>query len=241
VDEHDARHLRRRQDARARLEAGLARSRRIGLGKSRRIGLREEGQTVAPRAAGRRLGRAAPHDSRASGSKGDRRHARHRLRFGSLPQHVKQLLELAIGDRAALLVIQLVELILDRPVADAEDVAHPALAHVVEHDHLLGETHRVVHRQQRRRHQDLHVPCHGRHRRSQNERRREVAVLRAVMLRQADVHGAFLVGPLGHLDRRPIFPRDLGGGHTRSSQVEAHPEHRIDTITAAGSMWGRHP
>ena len=56
------------------------------------------------------------------------------------------------ANRAAVLKIEPLELVLDRPVADTQSENHPSAADVVEDDHVFSQVHRVIHRQERCRH-----------------------------------------------------------------------------------------
>ena len=74
-----------------------------------------------------------------------------------LSQPLEEHGELLVGHPPAAVEVLAVQLVLGRPVADAEDVDHPTAGEVVEDDHLLGQPHRVVEREQGGRHQDRRV------------------------------------------------------------------------------------
>ena len=141
--------------------------------------------------------------------------ARHRLE-----QHP----ELLFGDRAALGPVDAEQLELFRPVAERHHVGHASVAQDVEDGHVFGEADRVVERHQRGRDRDGQVLGARRHRRREQQGRRDVAVGRRVVLGDDGGDAATVFGPRRHLDRRVVEPGH-GGDALGRPHVEPHREH----------------
>ena len=128
--------------------------------------------------------------------------------------------------------VDAVHLVLDRPVADGGDVRHPAPAEVVEHRHLLGEAHRVVERQQRRRDHDRQLGW----------------CVAAIALASTIGEGRYpsldvwcsqmivlthprALGPLGHVERSPVEV-----GRRRARAGERMSKRIVNIVTSRSSV-----
>jgi len=111
-------------------------------------------------------------------------------------------------------------------VARAQDRQDAPVAQVVEHREILGEAHRVVERRDQRGDHDAHALGAGGDRCGHHQRRRQVAVGRAVVLGQRDHREAEAVGP-GALVERGTVQRGLGHRAARGgAQIVAQCEQR---------------
>ena len=197
----------------------------VDRGEGGIVGLGDEAQPVAARSGGRPGGGASPGEERAVRREGSGGHSRGRGSVGRRPEVVEERAELLVGDGAAAAEVRTEELVLDRAVAEAEGVHHPASGEVVEHDHLLGQPHGVVEREQRGGDHDRRPAGHRRDGGGHRQGSGQVAVLRGVVLRHRDRLAAVLVGPRRHLERGLVEPGHLLGRLPGCSHVEPQPEH----------------
>jgi len=90
---------------------------------------------------------------------------------------------------------------------------------------LLGEADRVVERHEDGGDVDPDPRRAAEHRGGDGERRRQVAVGRAVVLREDDAVEPHAVGPLGHVEGRGVLAGVGRLREVRHPEVEAQPEH----------------
>ena len=147
--------------------------------------------------------------------------------FERLPrQRVEHGLHVLFEDAPARRVLEAGHLELLDPVARAEHDPGPARECVVEHRDLLGDADRVVQRQDRGAHHEPGAGGTREHRRGHRERRRQPAVVDAVVLREHERVEPVLVGPRELLERRRVDLLRRLGRERRGPEVVPHREER---------------
>ena len=129
-------------------------------------------------------------------------------------------------------------LVLLMPMSDAERVPHPSPADQVQHAHLFGEPDGVPQRNRHGGQQYRQSARPRRDRRGQHQRRRQVAVVGAVVLGQHSERRTSRLRPRAHVDGRAV---EVGGrpGPIGRPHVEPEGEHQrrcrrpIDTSMGA--------
>ena len=116
------------------------------------------------------------------------------------------------------------ELVAHVPARD--DQVEATFAQEIDDGDVLGEAERVVERHDQRHDVDPDGGGARRDRRRHRQRAREVAVVGAVVLRQTEEHPTEPVGPLGHVEGRPVPVGHRHAGEGGIAQIETDAEHR---------------
>lgn len=103
-----------------------------------------------------------------------------------VPEQPDQQIELLVGERTPVPGVETEVLVLLVSVTDAEHEGRPPMAHDVEHGDLLGQSHRIAERQHHRGDDDPDFGRPGRDPCGEQERRGEMSVVGAVVLRDDD-------------------------------------------------------
>src|SRR5439155_13267641 len=120
-------------------------------------------------------------------------------------------------------------------IAEPGDQARAAPAREIEHGELLGQAHRVVQRHQHGGDADADVLRAPRDRGGEHERRREIAVVDAVVLGEHDEVEALPVGPGALLEARRVELGVGGGAEGRRAEIVAEADHGHGALVLA--LW----
>jgi hypothetical protein len=121
-------------------------------------------------------------------------------------------------------------------VADTEGVPDAPFADDVQHADLFGQTDEVPQRNGHGGQKDRKSLGAGGDRRCEDERRRQMAVLRGVVFRKYRDERAARLGPRTHVDRRAVkLGRRSASG--RRAHVEPERDHPAPGLYAGTDVW----